>query len=383
MNKKYKDMCLIGITGTNGKTTIATLLYKYLTFSKIKATLIGTNGIYINDEYIESINTTPSNDILNEVIERSHQKNIKYIIMEVSSHAIVQKRIKGLKFKIKLITNVTIDHLDYHHTFKKYRRTKLKFLNRGLYSQKIIINNDMDEIKYFKKYVMQDKEYYGFSVNGSNLKLYDYCSKFIFNYNDNKYVINTNLLGQYNCSNILGFLTILVNLDLFNYCNIKKFFNNSIEIPGRMNLIEKNSNKIFIDYAHTPDGMENVLSFLNKIKKENLYVLFGCGGNRDKTKRSLMMNVASKYADYIILTSDNPRNEEPETIINDILKNNNHNHKYKVILKREEAIKYALNLLQQNDLLAILGRGLDNYYCINDKKIYLNDYELVKEVINE
>lgn len=382
MNKKYKNMCLIGITGTNGKTTISTILYKYLIYNNIKATLIGTNGIYINEEYIETINTTPSKEIIYSVLEESYKKNIKYIIMEISSHAIVQNRIKGLKFKVKLLTNVTIDHLDYHHTFKCYRRTKLKFLNKGLYSQKVIINNDMEEISYFKKYVIQDKDYYGFSVNGSNLKLYDNCSKFIFNYEDNKYVINTNLLGKYNCSNVLAFLTILVNINLFNYNNIKKFLNNNIEIPGRMNLINKESNKIFIDYAHTPDGMEQVLSYLNKIKKEKLYVLFGCGGNRDTIKRPLMMQVANKFADFVIVTSDNPRDENPKKIIDDILQNNKTKN-FKVIVQREEAIKYAINLLNENDILIILGRGLDNYYYLNKQKIYLNDYEFVKEEINE
>ena len=158
----FKKLYVIGITGTNGKTTISTLVYKYLRYNQIGATLIGTNGIYINDAFIETINTTPSMNIIYNILKQSYEQGIKYIIMQVSSHDIVQKRIYGIRFNLKLLTNVTIDHLDYHKTFKDYRKTKLKFINSGLNKQKVIINNDMTEIDYFNKIVRKDKETYGY-----------------------------------------------------------------------------------------------------------------------------------------------------------------------------------------------------------------------------
>lgn len=382
----FKKLYIIGVTGTNGKTTISTLVYKYLRYNQIGATLIGTNGIYINDVFIETINTTPSMNIIYDVLKQSYDKGIKYIIMEVSSHAIVQKRIYGIKFNLKLLTNVTIDHLDYHRTFKDYRQTKLKFINSGLNKQKIIINNDMKEINFFNKKIKKEKETYGFfnksMYQGMSMKLYEDCSKFIFHFEDNDYLIKTNLLGDFNCSNILGFLSILININEFNYVNIQSFFRQTIEISGRMNILKNKDNRIYIDYAHTPDGMDRVLNYLSKIKENNLYVLFGCGGNRDKSKRPLMMDVAWKYADKIIVTSDNPRNENPNDIIEDITINYKKENCIKII-DRKEAIKYAIKMLKNNDLLAILGRGNDNYYNINDEKIYLNDYEWAKEVLND
>ncbi|MCI5938900.1 MAG: UDP-N-acetylmuramoyl-L-alanyl-D-glutamate--2,6-diaminopimelate ligase [Acholeplasmataceae bacterium] len=381
----FKKLYVIGITGTNGKTTISTLVYKYLRYNQIGATLIGTNGIYINDAFIETINTTPSMNIIYNILKQSYEQGIKYIIMEVSSHAIVQKRIYGIRFNLKLLTNVTIDHLDYHKTFKDYRKTKLKFINSGLNKQKVIINNDMTEIDYFNKKIRKEKETYGFLNNsvyqGIAIKLYEDYSKFIFRFDDNDYLIKTNLLGDFNCSNILGFLSILININEFNYVNIQSFFKQTIEIDGRMKVLKSKNNKIYIDYAHTPDGMDKVLNYLNKIKKDKLYVLFGCGGNRDKSKRPLMMNTACKYADKVIVTSDNPRNENPSNIIEDITFNFK-KEKYIKISDRKKAIKYAISMLKNNDLLAILGRGNDDYYYINDEKIYLNDYKWAKEVLN-
>lgn len=375
----FKNLYIIGITGTNGKTTISTLLYKYLRFNNIKATLIGTNGIFINDEFIESINTTPGINILYDVLKKSNEENIKYIIMEVSSHAIKQKRIYGVKFNLKLLTNITIDHLDYHKSFNNYMNTKLKFINSGINKQIIIVNKDMSNFLKIKSKIHKKINTYGFYNNsdfsGKNIKLYEDHSEFYLD--DLK--INTNMLGYFNCSNILGFLSVLKCINEYNPKRLNLFFSNNIGIDGRMKLINYHDNKIIIDYAHTPDGMEKVLSFLHKISNNNLYVLFGCGGNRDKSKRSLMMDIACKYSTKVIVTSDNPRNEDPQSIINEII--GNKKGQYISIVKREEAIKYAINLLNDNDLLAILGRGNDDYYFIGNNKIYLNDIEYVKEVI--
>lgn len=377
----FKKLYIIGITGTNGKTTISTLLYKYLRLNGINATLIGTNGIYINDEYIESINTTPGIDILYDTLKKSYDNNIKYIIMEVSSHAIKQNRIFGIKYNLKLLTNITIDHLDYHKTFNEYLKTKLRFINNGFNKQIILINNDMNNFNTIKKRIHKPFLTYGFNndsyYKGEFIKLYEDHSNFVFENND----INCNLLGSFNSSNVLGFLSIIKCIKEFDYNKINKFFSNYIEIDGRMKLINYKNNKIYIDYAHTPDGMENVLYFLKKIVTNKLYVLFGCGGNRDRSKRPLMMNIACKYADKVIVTSDNPRNENPDSIINEIINGSKGN--FITITKREDAIKYAISLLSDNDILAILGRGNDSFYYLGNEKIYLNDIHYVSEVIKD
>ena len=379
--KKYKhilkDITFIGITGTNGKTTTTTLLYKYLMFNNIKATLIGTNGIYINNDYYETINTTPGVDKLYEIIIESYNKGIKYIIMEVSSHAILQHRVHGIKFKIKAITNITQDHLDYHKTFKKYRKTKLSFLKNS----NIIVNK---EIKFTKKlnnikiYTYGEYKSYFLISNLINTNTY---SSFNIKINNTSYFIKTNLLGQFNIYNVTLFISVLYVLNMFNYKTLKRFLNQVIKINGRMEQYQYKNKTIIIDYAHTPDGLEKVLSYVKDIYKEKIVTIFGCGGNRDQYKREKMGIIASKYSDYIILTNDNPRYEDELDIINDIIKGVSID--YKVIPNRKEAIDFGLSIIQNYNILLILGRGCENEIKIKDQLIKFNDVEYVKEIINE
>lgn len=379
--RKYKNiskkMYLIGVTGTNGKTTTTTLLYKYFRMNNINVTLIGTNGIYINDEYIESINTTPGIDVIYEVLQKSNDLGIKIVIMEVSSHAIKQYRIYGLKFKIKALTNITQDHLDYHSTIKDYAKTKLRFLKSG----KVIINNDInDQYKLksnlFRKVYTYGKQYSDYMIN--KIELEKEYTKLSIIIRDKGYLINTSLLGEFNCYNILLFISILDIMNRFNYYDIVKYFNNNIEIEGRMKVIEFKGKSIIIDYAHTPDGIENVLKFIS-CKFNKSITVFGCGGNRDKTKRPIMGNIVSKYSDFIILTNDNPRNEDPNIIIDDIKKGVT--QKYIAILDRKEAIKKAISKINEFDCLLILGRGNEEYQEINNKRIKFNDIKYVEEII--
>lgn len=380
LKRKYKkildEMTFIGITGTNGKTTTTTLIYKYFKFINNKITLIGTNGIYINDDYYETINTTPGIEKLYHIILESYNRGIRTIVMEVSSHAIDQYRVYGIKFYIKAITNITWDHLDYHKTFKQYKKTKFKFLRNS----NILIN---DEIKYFnlnpfkKIYKYGKKNSY---FNMTNLLINEDGIKFKLNINNNSYVIKSNLLGEFNCYNLLLFISILYLLGEFDYYKLINFLEQNLKVDGRMEIFKYNKKSIIVDYAHTPDGMEKVLEFIDEVYKKNIVIVFGCGGNRDKYKREIMGDIASLYGDYLILTNDNPRDEEELDIINDIIKGVT--TKYKVIPNRKDAIDYGINLLNTYDVLVILGRGNEEYIKIKDKIIPFNDIKYIKEIID-
>ena len=380
LKRKYKkildEMTFIGITGTNGKTTTTTLIYKYFKFINNKITLIGTNGIYINDDYYETINTTPGIEKLYHIILESYNRGIRTIVMEVSSHAIDQYRVYGIKFYIKAITNITWDHLDYHKTFKQYKKTKLKFLRNS----NILIN---DEIKYFnfnpfkKIYKYGKKNSY---FNMTNLLINEDGIKFKLNINNNSYVIKSNLLGEFNCYNLLLFISILYLLGEFDYYKLINFLEQNLKVDGRMEIFKYNKKSIIVDYAHTPDGMEKVLEFIDEVYKKNIVVIFGCGGNRDKYKREIMGDIASLYGDYLILTNDNPRDEEELDIINDIIKGVT--TKYKIIPNRKDAIDYGINLLNTYDVLVILGRGNEEYIKIKDKLIPFNDIKYIKEIMD-
>lgn len=376
-NKKIlKEMTFIGVTGTNGKTTITSLLYKYYRFNNQNITLIGTNGIYINDNYYESINTTPGIEKLYDIILKSYNLGIRTIVMEVSSHGIKQYRIHKIKFKVKALTNITLDHLDYHKSFNEYKKVKLSFLKKSI----LLLNNDIDIIynKKFKKvFTYGMKESY---FNMSEIKINEQGSKFNLMIKNKQYLIETNLLGIFNCYNVLTFIGILYLLNEFDYLKIKQFLDSNIKINGRMEVINYNNKNIIIDYAHTPDGIKNVLSFVKSINKRKIITLFGCGGNRDKSKRAVMGKIASNYSDLIIITSDNPRDEEPEDIIDDIIQGVNTN--YLKITDRKKAIKKGVELLNEYDCLLILGRGNESYTIIKNKKIEFNDIEYVKEIIN-
>ena len=378
--KQYNDiskkMNLIGITGTNGKTTTSTLIYKYFRYNNIGATLIGTNGIYINDEYIESINTTPGIDIIYKVLQKSYELGIKYVIMEISSHAIKQKRIHGLKFKLKALTNITEDHLDFHKTMKDYAKTKLYFLRKGT----VLINNDLVENYLIKRSIIRKVYSYGKKNSDYTINKIKHQDKTTFSIiiKEKEYLFKTNLQGEFNLYNITLFIGVLDILNKFDYKLIKKFLDCEIQIPGRMKFINYIDKKVIIDYAHTPDAMEKVLVYASK-HYSNIITLFGCGGDREKEKRIKMGRIASYYSNLVIVTSDNPRNENPINIIKEIeegLKGD-----YIKIVNRKEAIDKGLSLLENYDCLLILGRGNESYQQFKDYKIKFNDIEYVEEIL--
>lgn len=386
----YKDLSrklyIIGITGTNGKTSTSTLIYKYLKSINIKSTLIGTNGVYIDDEYYEENNTTPNILDLYNYLYLSYINNIKYVVMEVSSHAIKLNRILGIKFKIKALTNITLDHLDFHKNIEDYKKTKLNWLKKDNFTKFIALNclsrkiNFESKVNVFKnsskKRKWEEINVYKLneSINGTD-----------FNVSSNKYgqygKYCTNLLGDFNLQNICLFIAIIECLNKLDIYSLKSFFLKDIIIDGRINIIKEDNRYFVIDFAHTPDGVLNVLKLFNRFSN-NIISVCGCGGNRDKTKRPIMGRVLSDYSKYSIFTSDNPRDEEANDIIDDMMLNVNKDNVLR-IENRVEAIKKAYEISDNDDIILILGKGNESKQYIKEKVISISDFDILKDILGE
>lgn len=380
-NKKFKKIKLIGITGTNGKTTSSYLTYQLLNRLNIKCGYIGTVGFYLDKKIKDLENTTPDIFDLYEMINYSIDKGYKVIIMEVSSQAISYKRIGKLKFDIACFTNLTEEHLDYHKSMINYMNTKKELFKRLRNSKISIINSDD---KYYKNFINKKNNNILFGTNGdykiSDFKLELYKSSFKLNYDNNNYSISINLANKYNIYNYMIALIICNKLGI----NINKIIekSNDLKYPkGRFELIKYNSNYIIIDYAHTPDGVLNILENINNFKKNKIITIIGCGGNRDKTKRGKMGYITCKYSTNVIFTNDNPRLEDEKDIMNDITNNLEFNN-YEIIYDRYKAIEKGISNLESNDILVILGKGHEEYQIIKNKKIHFSDYETVFELTN-
>ena len=381
-NKYYnniKDIKLIGVTGTNGKTTTCYIIYQMLNKLNIRCAYIGTLGFYKCGIIKELENTTPDIDELYEYLNECANENIKYVVMEVSSHSLIQDRIYGLKFDSVIFTNLTEDHLDYHKNMEEYKKAKLILFNK-LRNKRIAIINSDD--KYYKEFMLPNNYNITVGINGTfkikNIILNSESINLTFNYKK-EYKKKLNMVGKYNAYNYLEALASLVYLGL----DIEELLNLEInEPPGRMNMIKYKNNTIFIDYAHTPDAMENVLKSVKEFSKGKIITIFGCGGNREKEKRKLMGNIATNYSDNVIITNDNPRFEDENEIIKDIISEIKKNN-YEIIKDRKKAIIRGISYLKNNDVLLILGKGHENYQIIGNKKIHFDDREIVTEYLEE
>lgn len=372
---------LIGITGTNGKTTVSTLLYKYYRFLGKNIALIGTNGIYINDDYIETNNTTPNILTIYNVIKRAVEKECSILVMEVSSQGIKEGRIIGLDFDIGLFTNITLDHLDYHKTFDDYFYSKLMFLSKAKIK---IVNKDCDRYNQIIRFL--DGKVISFGKTSNNYKIsnieYDIENTIFDLLIDNKkFHIHTSMLGEHNVYNIASFIAIVDAIDNFNQYTLN-FLYKKITIDGRFEIINTKKAKFIIDFAHTPDGVDKILSYLDIIRSGRIITVIGMGGNRDKSKRAIVGNIISNKSDIVILTQDNSRNEDTLDIINDILKGINKNIKYYIEPDRRKAIKLAYDLSIEGDIVALLGKGNEKYIEINDRKEPMSDKEEVLKINN-
>ena len=370
---------VIAITGTNGKTTTSFIIKSIMEKAGKKVGVIGTNGIYFGDKFLPAKLTTPDPIDLHEIFSIMKKGKVDYIVMEVSAHAIALEKIAGINFVCKILTNVTQDHLDYFKTMKEYQDTKLSFFNKD---DLMVVNSD-DECGKVLLRRYENAISYGI-YNPSDafcIEINKDCNSYIMNISDNVFNAKTNLFGMFNVYNCLASAVCCYYLGI-GIDDIRAGLMNARAVQGRFNVINFGEKKVIIDFAHTPDGLENVLKTARLLTDGKLFCLFGCGGNRDKLKRPIMGAISEKFADYTFVTSDNPRYEDPLDIINDILAGFNKKNYY-TFKDRTTAIKIAINSLKDGDTLLICGKGAENYMDIKGEKIPYSDFDVVYDAIKE
>ena len=378
-----KKLKLVGVTGTNGKTTITNLLFKLFNDLNKKAGLISTINIKYDTNEFESSHTTPDIITTNFFLSEMVKKNINYCFMEVSSHGISQGRIDGLDFTGAVFTNLTHDHLDYHKTFKNYRNTKKLLFDRLKKSSFSLVNNDDKNASFMLQNTISNK--LGYAINNFadfKVKILE-CEFDGMLIRINNKEVWTSLLGNFNASNLLAVFSIALLLDIPE-TEILKGISLLKNVPGRFQTFQfDKKGLVIIDYAHTPNALENVIDTINQIrtKNENLVTVIGCGGNRDKKKRSEMGRIASQKSDKVIFTSDNPRNENPSSIIDQMVKGvkPEDHHKILNIDDREMAIKTSKHISNHSDIILIAGKGHESYQEINNIKIPFDDFLIAKK----
>lgn len=375
-----------GITGTNGKTTITYLIEAILKEKGDNPAVIGTVNWRFKDTVIPSKNTTPGPIELQSILARILQDGVKYAVMEVSSHALHQERTGKIDFRSGIFTNLTQDHLDYHSSMEDYFQAKAKLFHNlkkrataiincdDTYGRKLICELNVPNII---SYGLHDKA----DVSAKNINFDIAHTKFLLSLKDKKTAIDLNLIGRHNVYNVLASISWAINegigIDI-----VKSALTRFSCVPGRLERIAMAENfSVFVDYAHTEDALRNVITTLRQILgKRRIIVVFGCGGDRDKVKRPKMGRIVSELADYAIITSDNPRSEDPEAIIRDIasgiLKRN-----YCVIIDRREAIKKSFSLADNGDIVLIAGKGHENYQIINNRVFEFDDRKVAQECL--
>ncbi len=379
----FDEMKLIGITGTNGKTTTAMLLHDALNNNGIKTAYIGTVGFHIKNKIRNLRNTTPDIIELYNLFLEAYEAGCKYVVMEVSSHGLENKRVLNLMYDYAVFTNLTRDHLDFHKTMDNYAAAKQKLFKMVNDGGKCIINID-DE--YSSNYLLESNINITYGINNgdvyaSDLTMNNLGSRFNLHLFGEEIIIDTPLIGEYNIYNLLVVITLLKELN-FGINSIKKIVKVLNAPAGRMDKIIYNNNSIIIDYAHTPDAFTKIINTVKEINNGNLYIVFGCTGTRDKEKRPIMTNIALTNSVHSIITVDDPHEENISDIIHDMTFNIDYNN-YEVIIDRKEAIKKGIDLLKGNDILLILGKGHEDYIVYKDYKVEHNDANEVKEYLEK
>ena len=365
---KIKHLKLIGMTGTNGKTTTCFLIYQALNKLGIKCAYIGTIGFYMDKKIKALNNTTPDILEMYELLLECAENNYKYVVMECSSHALDMHRLDGLQFQYGIFSNLTQDHLDYHKTLENYIKAKQKLFDKV--TVKTLVNSD----DKYKDYFIRDNTI-TYGLNG-DYKLSDInLKKRTFKVNNIAY--KTNLIGKHNIYNLLVVITLLSELKLDT-----KVIEQLTCPPGRMDIVNYYDNMIIIDYAHTPDAVSKILDSVKELDFNKVITIIGCGGDRDSFKRPIMSKIACDNSDCVIFTNDNPRGENPNNIISDMLHNLD-KFNYEIILNREKAIIKGIQMLEKNDILLVLGKGHENYQVINGVKYHFDDKETVKKHVKK
>jgi UDP-N-acetylmuramoyl-L-alanyl-D-glutamate--2,6-diaminopimelate ligase len=378
---------LVGITGTNGKTTVASLLYQLLKKAGYKVGLLSTVKILVDDLEYKATHTTPDSITINHFLNEMVEAGVEYCFMEVSSHGIHQKRTEGLHFEGGVFTNLSHDHLDYHATFAEYRDVKKMFFDNLTKNAFALSNVDdkngtvMLQNSNARKRTYALKSYADYKAQ----ILENQLSGLLLKINGNEVWVK--LIGTFNAYNLLAIYGTAVELGLESL-EVLRLLSELESVSGRFQYIVSGANiTAIVDYAHTPDALENVLKTINDIrtKNEQLITVVGCGGNRDKTKRPIMAGIATEQSDKAILTSDNPRNESPETIIAEMevgVAPQNYK-KMLAITDRKQAIKTACQLAQPNDIILIAGKGHETYQEIEGVRHDFDDMKIVKEILEQ
>lgn len=382
---KSRKLSLIATTGTNGKTSVSTIIYNILKYSEVKAGIISTIKAEYNSTQIELEQTTPDPYILHKIFLDMHNDGIKILTLEASSHALTQSRLENIQFKIGIFTNLTQDHLDYHKDMEDYYQAKKKLFDITEYA---VINIDdeygqrlINEIKIpYTTYSLKnpDADFFAgdilYTTNGVEftLKYKQICAKVCFG-----------VPGIHSVYNALAAIAACMNLSISIHSIVNALI--SIDfIKGRSEVIKvKNGVRIICDYAHTPDGLLNILKSTRESTSDRIILVFGCGGDRDKSKRELMGKIASDYSDKIVITSDNPRTEKPGAIISDIIKGIDKTKEYIAIIDRKDAIRYSIVNAKQGDTIILAGKGHEEYQILGDKKIYFDERKVVNGILGK
>lgn len=382
-----QNLQLVGITGTNGKTTIASLLYQLFKKAGFKVGLLSTVKILIDEDEYKATHTTPDSITINHYLKQMVENGVEYCFMEVSSHGIHQKRTEALHFVGGIFTNLSHDHLDYHPTFAEYRDVKKSFFDNLPRTAFALSNIDdkngqvMLQNTAAKKLTYALKSYADYKAQ----ILENQLSGLLLKINGNEVWVK--LIGAFNAYNLLAIYGTAIELGMESL-EVLRLLSDLESVSGRFQFIVSATNiTAIVDYAHTPDALENVLKTINDIRTRNeqLITVVGCGGNRDKTKRPVMAGIASDLSDKAIFTSDNPRNEDPEVIISEMeLGVTSQNYKKMLtITDRKQAIKTACQFAQPNDIILIAGKGHETYQEINGIRHDFDDMKIVKEILNQ
>ena len=379
----FKDLKLIGITGTNGKTTSAWLTYQMLLNLGKKAAYIGTIGFICGDINEILPNTSPEILTIYKLLEKAKDYGCEYVVMEVSNFALAQKRIEGLEFVAGAFTNLTEDHLDYHKTMENYLKAKLLLTDYIKDDGVLLVNKDDEASEKFIERFKNTKTY-GFGNADYDIvsdDIYPDHTDIVFKVNNKEYNVTTNLTSKFNVYNYFTMFSILCELgfDINDLIDKTK----DLKAPkGRCETYKVKDGFAVVDYAHTPDAVLKVVTAYKELAKARVITVVGCGGDRDPLKRPVMGEIASNYSDFVIFTNDNPRTENPENIMKDILKGVKKDN-YEVCLDRREAIKKALDMIKSNDIVLLLGKGHEDYQILGHTKVHLDDSEEILKYIEK
>lgn len=380
-----KELSLIALTGTNGKTT-TTHVVESIFIQKYKIGLIGTLYYKMNGVIHKSKDTTPEPPDLQEILRRMADARFDYCVMETSSHGIEFFRLTGCQFRVAVFTNLTQDHLDFHKTMENYLNAKLKLFRWLSADDYAVINIDDSYGHHFVSATQARVISYGLSaqaaVRAENIRYHIKGTSYRLVTPKGAIEIETGLVGRFNVYNALAAVAVAVSQDL-DLATIKAGLEANIRVSGRFELVERGQEfAVVVDYAHTPDGMENVLSLARSLNPKRVITLFGCGGDRDKEKRPIMGDMADRFSDEIILTADNPRNEDPAQIIAEISRGCGSKPVHK-ILDRGEAIRYAVRMAEAGDIVMILGKGHETTQTLRDRTIDFNDRVEAEKALQE